>query len=85
MVCDDLLLPAMNVQRLVVLQSKLIQYGRLEIVGRHNVFDRSMTKLIRFSKGHARLESTAGQPNTEPLTVVIAAGFLWRTVLLCDW
>ena len=76
MVCDDLLLPAMNVQRLFVLQSELIQDGRLEIVGRHDVLNRAMTELIGLSKGHAGAEPTSCHPYAKALAVVIASRFL---------
>lgn len=54
-ICNDLLLSAMNVQRLFMLQSELIQHGRLEVVWGHDVLDRSVPKLIGLTKSHSGL------------------------------
>ena len=75
----------MDVQRFIVLQTKLIQDCRLEIVGGHDVFDGSVPELIRLTECHTRFESAAGHPNAEALAVMIAASFFGRTVFLCDW
>ena len=66
----------MDVQCLIVLQSELIQHGRLEVVRGHDVLDRSVPKLIGFTESHAGLEPAASHPNAEALAVVIAARFL---------
>lgn len=73
---DDLLLATMDVQRLFVLQSELIQHGRLEVVRGHDVLDRSVPKLIGLTESHAGLEPTTSHPNAKALAVVITSRFL---------
>ena len=66
----------MDVQRLFVLQTELIEHGRLEVVRGHDILDRSVPKLIGLTESHAGLEPTASHPNTKTLAVVITARFL---------
>ena len=47
--------------------------SRLVVVRRHNILDSLMTKFVSGAVDHARLDTTAGHPDTEALAVVISA------------
>src|SRR5690606_27423491 len=81
---DDLLLTIVLIYQLLIINAEQMQQGRLVVVGCHNILDGLMTEFIGAAVRHAAANTTAGQPDAETLSVVIAAGLLRGTMFLSD-
>src|SRR5678816_693324 len=57
----------------LVIKAKTMENGRVEVVHRGAVFNRSKTKLIRGAIRGPALDPATGQPNAEAIVIVIAA------------
>src|SRR5687768_15500730 len=73
---EVLFLTVVAVDELPVIETEKVQEGRLVIVRRHNVHRRLVADVVRFTVDDAGLHAAAGQPQAEPLAVVIAAALV---------
>ncbi len=71
----DLLLSTVNERQLLIVQAKLMQQRRLKIVWCHHILTAD-GRTRRSSHKQSAAQSTASQPDTEALTVMIAAASL---------
>ena len=74
-VSDRVALAVVEEGKFLVIDSKQTEDGCLVIVGSHPIDHSRVAELVGFTIGHAPFDSAAGQPATEALAVVIAAGF----------
>ena len=63
------------VNQFIVVESKLVEQGGLIVVGSDFVDGGAMADFVSFAIDCARIESTAGKPGTEALSIMVASGF----------
>src|SRR5262245_43087851 len=64
--------PAVPERKPLVIQTKLVQYGRMDVIGMNRILDGLKPKIVRGAIHHSALESSASQQHGESLAVVIA-------------
>ena len=65
-----------------VIESKQVHDRRLKIVRGDQLFNGLVPELVGLSKRHPALDTTSGEPNTEPLAIVIPASPFGTAVIL---
>src|SRR4051794_25209646 len=62
------------IDKLLVIDAKLVKHGGLIIMRRDDVFNGLVSELVGLAESHSAAEAAASEPDAEALAVVIAAG-----------
>ena len=73
--------PIESVCELLVIHSQQMQYGSVDVMNHHAIFDRLVANFISCPVVHPTLDSTAGKPHRHRMRIVIATDGLTRFTL----